>query len=275
MSEIKYNEVPPLKTFAPFKFPIRNNTYEIRAGLNSISKDDIFINDDNVDLYLKEKQKCLQEDADKYFCYDQNYSEDLKFITKKLNQSECFHSYSLTKQQDFAVVKILEDKNINIAISLSFPNHWDPREKIGKDFIITHRPVADFDKINKNNQLLMKNILNKGPFERYAWGLSTDTRLNHHPEAPKNYSKQQWYGRSLDDSLYMRIERQSFQGFVEVSSVLFTIHTFFVNVESLEQEKIKALLGAINSMSEATLKYKGINKEKICQKLESIKTSRS
>ena len=275
MSEIKYSEVPALKSFSPFKFPIRNNTYEIRAGLNLISKDDIFISDDNFDLYLQEKQKCLQEDDDKYFCYDQNFAEELKYITNQLNQTDCFHSYSLTKQQDLAVVKILEEKNINIAISLAFPNHWDPREKLSKDFISTHKPVADFEEINKNNQKLMKSILEKGPYERYAWGLSTDTRLNHHPHSPSNYTKEEWYGRSLHDELFMRIERQTFQGFVKVSSVLFTIHTFFVNVDSLETTQLDALYNAVLSMSEDTLKYKGIDKEKICQKLLSIKTSRS
>lgn len=266
MSEIIYSTVPPLID-SPFRFPIRNNRYEIVPGLSLISREQVFIDDQNKNLYLAEKQKCLQEGPQKYFCYEESYADDLSFIANQLSGKNCFHEMSMQNQQDLAVVKINENKNINIAISLAFPNHWDPREKIGKDFIATHLPVPDMEEINKSNHILMKSCLEKGPYERYAWGISSDTRLNHHPVAPTNIDHDQWYGRAEDEQAYMRIERQTLLGFKERECVLFTIHTYFFEISKLNKEDKKSLRMAIETMSPETLHYKGIKKEKICPML--------
>jgi hypothetical protein len=65
---------------------------------------------------------------------------------------------------------------------------------------------------------------------RFAWGLSTDTPLNHHPEPPMNILPLQWQGRNFDPNnprLYLRIERQVIWGLPKYEAVLFVIRTYF------------------------------------------------
>ncbi len=97
------------------------------------------------------------------------------------------------------------------AVHLCYPNHWSSEEKIGKDFATIHASVAGMEKINRRGNAIANTMITHKPMVRFAWGLSTDTRLNHHPEPPSGVLVSQWQGRSFDSQhprLYLRIERQ-------------------------------------------------------------------
>jgi hypothetical protein len=136
-----------------------------------------------------------------------------------------------------------------------------------------HAPVPGMERINQRSREINLACLNKGPFVRFAWGLSTDTHLNHHPQPPEGTSSQQWHGRKFNPGkpeLFMRVERQTLNGFKSAGLVLFTIRTYFYMVTSLNTHHKQLLLNAIKSMTEDTLRYKGINayKNDICHWLE-------
>jgi hypothetical protein len=100
---------------------------------------------------------------------------------------------------------------------------------------------------------------------RFAWGLSTDMRLNHHPEAPADHDPLDWEGRAFDPAkpkLFVRTERQTLTGVPQVQAVLFTIRTYFEDVQSLTQAQQNQLHDAIESMSHDTLRYKGLHADK-------------
>ena len=42
----------------------------------------------------------------------------------------------------------------------------------------------EFSRYRENKIACLSENARKGPFVRFAWGFSTDTRLNHHPEPP-------------------------------------------------------------------------------------------
>jgi hypothetical protein len=168
-------------------------------------------------------------------------------------------------QEDIAVFQLKDDEDWLTAIHLCAPNHWDPREKIGRPFHHIHAPVPEMERTLKHYPTMLNTIVTRGAFTRYAWGVATDTRLNHHPIAPENVDHDFWYGRKAEKEsprFYVRTEQQHLIGFKEVNAFLFTIHTYFYEVDSLTMEEKKQLLAAVQSMSPATLAYKGLTHSK-------------
>ena len=146
------------------------------------------------------------------------------------------------------------------AIHLCAPNHWAAEDKVGKPFNGVHAPVPGMEKTMPHYFKMLQSVIQKGPFTRYAWGIATDNRLNHHPEAPPGINKQQWQGRAIDghSQLYIRTERQNLVGFPQVNAFMFTIRTYFYEVNQLNNNEKKALWSAVRGMSEEALAYKGL-----------------
>lgn len=170
-------------------------------------------------------------------------------------------------QEDMAWIRLTPDGgNRVVGIHLCYPNHWSARDKIGRDFISVHQPVAGIDAINRAAGPLLEAMVHKGPYVRFAWGIATDTRLNHHPEPPPGIDASQWRGRRFDPArprLYVRVERQVMHGLPEHAGALFTIRVSFVDVAELRHDPVKRakLVGALRSMSPETLRYKGLHRD--------------
>ena len=179
--------------------------------------------------------------------------------------ADCIDALAMQVQEDFALVEISHKGNDRItALHLCLPNHWSAEDKIGQSFLRSHAPVPGMDKINRHADPLLTNLLKRGPFVRFAWGVATDDRLNHHPVAPAGANLDEWRGRQFNPSnpeLYLRVERQVIQGLPVVNTLLFTIRTYFYDIRHLKQssEKRQALCSALQSMSAATLRYKGLS----------------
>ncbi len=166
-------------------------------------------------------------------------------------------------QEDLALLKVDDEGNTVSALHLCFPNHLAAQDKIGKDFIGAHAPVPGMAALNKSAQGLLQATLAKGPFVRFAWGMATDRRLNHHPEAPPDWDAHAWQGRSLDDAqseIYLRIERQTLSGLADIATSLFTIHSYFLNVAELTADPplLNALIAALTTIPQDSLHYKGL-----------------
>ncbi len=167
-------------------------------------------------------------------------------------------------QEDLAVVSRAADgSNWLSAIHVCYPNHWAAEEKIGKNFASVHQPVAGMEKINQRAAMIVNTMIDHRPTLRFGWGLSTDTRLNHHPQPPPDISDRQWYGRQFNPNnprLYLRIERQVIWGLPEVNAALFVIRTYFRDCCLIKRDpRLQAkLIAAIASMTSDSLIYKGL-----------------
>lgn len=152
------------------------------------------------------------------------------------------------------------------ALHLTAPNYWSAEEKIGRNFAATHAPVPGMEEVLKRYPPLLAGVIRQGPFVRFAWGLGTDMRLNHHPTPPPGHAAEDWRGRRFDPArpeLYVRYERQVLSGFATPTPcVLFTIRTYFSKVSALSRERLQALSDALLSMTPATLAYKGLAKNR-------------
>ncbi len=175
---------------------------------------------------------------------------------------------ALQIQEDLTVIRRDDDaKNWLAAVHLCYPNHWSAAEKVGKDFSTIHSPVACMEKINRRGDGIVNTMISCKPMVRFAWGLSTDTRLNHHPEAPMGVLPDEWEGRCFDPEnprLFLRIERQVIWGLPEVDAALFTIRTYFRDCVEIKQDPVlrSNLCSAINSMTPDSLVYKGLLESK-------------
>ncbi|HWB23829.1 MAG TPA: heme-dependent oxidative N-demethylase subunit alpha family protein [Chitinophagaceae bacterium] len=164
-------------------------------------------------------------------------------------------------QEDVAICQLDGDKDWLAAIHLCCPNHWAPADKIGKPFSHVHAIVPGMEKLNSNYFKMLQTGVQKGPFFRFAWGISTDTRLNHHPVAPPGIDQVYWWGRRVEEDtsdIYLRVERQSITGLPANNCFLFTIRTYFYNIDTLSAEEKKALFHAVEGMSPESLEYKGL-----------------
>ncbi len=163
-------------------------------------------------------------------------------------------------QEDLAIIELDGQGDRLSALHLCFPNHWSPQDKIGRGFDAIHGPVPGFGRIARRSRVLLRHLVDQGPFVRFAWGLATDRRLNHHPDPPPGRAGA-WGGRRFDPArprLYLRIERQVMLGMAQVNAFLFTIRTYFQDVAGLTARERDRLHSAIVSMDAPTLRYKGI-----------------
>jgi len=134
-------------------------------------------------------------------------------------------------QEDLAICQLEDDKDWVSALHLYAPNHWAASDKVGRTFQAIHEIVPGMEQVMPRYFNMLQSIVQKGPFTRFAWGISSDTRLNHHPEPPAGTEPGKWEGRAFEDStyLYVRVERQNLIGFPEVNAFLFTIRTYLLS----------------------------------------------
>ena len=283
-----------------FYFPPDKGLYEVKPGLVSLNTDfgnknadaKIFQIDNQFHKYHDNKLKVRNESVEKYICllpdidlsvinqfildslchdYPEYFSIHTKterlncYLTNEyveINNGCLFDNLAMQIQEDLAVMEVTPDGDGKIiALHLCAPNHWAAQDKINKDFLSIHEPVPNIERILQRSREINKACLQKGPFVRFAWGLSTDQHLNHHPTPPANISVKEWSGRQFNPDkpkLFIRVERQTLSGFHKEGLVLFTIRTYFYDVATLNKQRRLALINAIHSMNEAALNYKGI-----------------
>ena len=163
--------------------------------------------------------------------------------------------------EDIAVCQLEGIGDWLAAIHLCAPNHWSPADKIGKPFGEVHGPVPGMERLNQHYFKMLVSAVHKGPFFRFAWGIATDTRLNHHPQPPPGVDAVQWHGRRAGDGgepIYVRVERQTITGLPECNAFVFTIRTYFYSIDELTRQEKDALLAAIRGMAPQSLVYKGL-----------------
>lgn len=205
---------------------------------------------------------------DKYQLFNHTTNESIIFEKDGINvksnvYSSAFDALCSQVQEDLAIVQLEDERDYLTAIHLCSPNHWSPSEKIGKAFDAIHEPVADMEDTNLHYRKIIETLVHKkGPFTRFAWGLATDKRLNHHPLPNPDLQTEDWEGRNpkgKNKDFFVRVERQNTVGFPEENAFLFTIRTFFYSVDSLTPVEKSQLWSAVQSMSAEALAYKGLS----------------
>lgn len=188
------------------------------------------------------------------------------FLALGLAGLDAFDALALNVPEDLAVLHqpaAVPEGDRLVAIHLSFPNHWAPEDKIGKAFGAVHAPVAGIAPLVRAAPSILQVAIAKPPFERFAWGLATDTRLDHHPAHPLEHESRKLAittPEAAGAGMWVRIERQTLVGDPATASALFTIKTSFLAVSALAAEPAHAaaLARAVAGMSPEQRAYKGL-----------------
>lgn len=164
--------------------------------------------------------------------------------------------------EDLAVIT-LAGRHWLSALHLCLPNRWAAEQKIGGDFGAIHRPVPGIKKISARAPTLVGAMVHRGPYVRFAWGLSTHAHLNRHPQPPPGQfpGRQQEPEFSRDDPrLWLRVERQVLWGLPAAGAALFTIRTYLTDCREIKDNaaQLQKLCSAVASMSDEELAYKGL-----------------
>lgn len=169
-------------------------------------------------------------------------------------------------QEDLAIISQSPfGRDWMAAVHLCQANNWAAEEKIGQSFQTTHEPVAGMKNSPRDAEAIVNTIVKKGPFLRFAWGLTAEAELNQHPRpclASSNSTDKKRFDPQ-QPSLFLRVERQVLWPFPEQQAALFTIRTYVTNCHQIrdDKEKNEKLVSALQSMTKEQLKYKCLNKD--------------
>lgn len=167
--------------------------------------------------------------------------------------------------EDIAVVQTSPERGNKIAaLHLCAPSHWSARDKIGKDFSATHAPVPGMEKSRRPpaSDALVDAMVFRGPWVRFAWGLSANDRLNHHPDPPPGWDLAAWrdpiFDPKADPPFFFRVERQVLWGLPDVGAAVFAIRVYHHAATDLAPGERARLREALVGMDEASRAYKGL-----------------
>jgi len=164
---------------------------------------------------------------------------------------------SLALHADFAIVDGAGGTLPALAVCL--PSHWAPTEKIGLPFAAVHAPVADNATLLAAGRHLMHLVCQPQRWERFVWNV---TAHPDHDQHPARHARPRWPeepGAVIQTAVW-RTEHQTFIPLPDLQQAVFTIH---VEVQALAEaitspQRAAALHGAIATMSEAALDYRGL-----------------
>lgn len=184
-------------------------------------------------------------------------------------------------QEDFV---ILHDEPAGMRarfLAVCFPSNWNPAEKLGLDFTAIHAPVADNALLQAAAHGIVDMAFRKAPMLRHVWLLTPGADLSQHPEA----RRVRWDDALLQtgasdsgrliDQVFFRVERQTTLPLPAHQRAVFFIRVMvcgLVDVLSLEPGRATVLREALHSMSDAVVRYRGMQtvRERLLKELQAL-----
>ena len=161
-------------------------------------------------------------------------------------------------QEDLAILRFTHNRHWLCALHLCYPNGWSARDKIGQTFAQMHQPVAHMEMmIEQEPQLVDVMEHATAGIVRFAWGLSLDDALDHHPSnRPRVVTFDPRHPRG-----WLRVERQTLWGRPEAGMAIFTIRTYLHDLRDIARDSAKRndLASAVAGMSDKSRKYKQLD----------------
>ena len=223
--------------------------YTVAPGIKKIGNLPIIEFDIDENRYLNLKKKTKEN-----IFYDSLFVKKTdKKITNKINEILIeeypnknfnfinFEEMGFSIQEDIA---IFHRSNKLIALHVSFPSMWKPRDKIGKSFSEIHQPVPGMAKFLANeDKYVTMMVETKKPIIRYVWGEHFDYLLS--PMEPIE-----------EGSKVIHTERQTFIGMPDDDIGIFLIKKKVIPFEDTDTEFQKWYKNQIKSMSQDQKEYK-------------------
>lgn len=250
-------------------YPFESGVYSVGPGLRPLRGAATSVED--LERYRREKAAAA---AKRTVCLEHEFRDAARAAAlerlRELLESEHPEVYApgvlpddlrelaLLIAEDVAVMQVEGGREWLAFGHVCLPSSWRLEDKIGRPFLEVHRPVPGFPV--EGMERLARSLAEKGPFERYAWGLTNADVLDQEAGVHADVAPA---------PLWVRVERQTIHPLGECGAWLFLIHPSNTPVESLSPEQRERLAAAIESMTEEQARYKGLARmrEAVCRKL--------
>jgi hypothetical protein len=170
--------------------------------------------------------------------------------------ADAFDALASQVQEDLAIIARDGRGHRLAAAHVCFPSGWAPEAMVGQNFAGLHHAVPGMEAMNARAGDFANLMVNASEgLVRFAWSVSFDNRLNHHPALPRTTFN------PARPAAWLRVERQTIWGFPDVDAALFTIRTYLYDcaVIAAEASMGPKLIAALQSMSRESLAYKGLS----------------
>jgi len=173
---------------------------------------------------------------------------------------------ALAAQEDIVVMRGLPDgRDVAELLQVCFPSGWDPLEKLDGGFRAIHEPIADSARLLGSSANVMKALLTKGPYIRFAWSVTLNGGNDAHPGVPRpDLIPAEWGDPArVARRTFLRMERQTTFPMPDLDRGLFTIRIYVDPlVERLAREpSLAPRLGHIlRSTAPEVRRYKGVDR---------------
>lgn len=239
------------------RFPFETGEYSVAPGLRRLTGAAISVQD--LERYRREKRAAA---AKRTVCLEHELGEAaraaaLERLLELLRGDhpevyggalpESLEELPFLMAEDVAVVRVEGDREWLAFGHICLPSSWRLEEKIGRSFLEVHRPVPGF--VEKGSGALVRSLVEKGPYERYAWGLTNADVLDQEAGV---------HAEVAPEPLWVRVERQTMHPLGACGGWLFLIHPVNTRVEELSGGQREALARAVESMTEEQAAYKGL-----------------
>ncbi len=180
--------------------------------------------------------------------FEREWGEGIEASEGQSVSSQVAH-LSQAVQEDFAVLHRDEGA---VLVNVCFPSGWRPERLARASFQAIHAPVPGFSS-QRIAESMTEAMVTRGPFVRFVWTVSADSRLDHHPDSGQ---------RSAFDAAttraFLRVERQVTVPFSRQSGALFLIRTHLYDIQTLSMAQRATLKHAIEIMPEEVARYKSL-----------------
>jgi len=164
-----------------------------------------------------------------------------------------FDALARTLQEDFCVFSAGDDDaGRAVLLDVRFPGGWRPEQLVDRDFQAIHAPVPGFVSHADAAKSMVRAMVERGPFVRFVWTLSSDDQLDHHPDASARPSWERAEGA------WLRVERQVTVPLPEARASVFLIRTYNYDLVELAHEQRACIMAALAAMPSDVKAYKGL-----------------
>jgi hypothetical protein len=186
------------------------------------------------------------------------------WLERQTGVTRLLDAVALACQEDIVIMRGTPGgDDVAEALHVCFPSGWDPREKVGTGFAAIHGPIAENERLIRSSPNVMKALLSKGPYVRFAWSVTLDPKLDHHPDVPRVRPAPALLAdpEAVAAATYVRVERQTTFPMTDLGRGLFTIRVYVDPLlERLEREPgiRPKLISLLETATPAVRAYKGI-----------------
>ena len=220
--------------------------YDVLPKLNKISNDIIFRIYNGGARLIYEKNS-----TNTNVCEHVCLSEIKQYVLNYLVENHPSSPIAMTLEgvlkqipEDLVIHRLYNEVDWLAYANVCFANGWSPEISVGKSYKDLHNHVPNIDLSHIRQTLSM--CVNKGPFERFVWGVFYEKKFNHHPNIKHKTFEE-------TGEFFIKVERQVIVGMPQFNAFMFILRPCIV-----DNPNVIALYNTVRNMSDEQKKYKGI-----------------